>query len=83
MKSSRRHFGVVVLILTLATPIFAGDIHTMNPSQPPPSAPATTEGDIHTGIAGEITTMNADAETTSGSVTDAAVALIQSVLSLF
>jgi hypothetical protein len=82
MKSSRRYFGVVVLILMLVTPIFAGDIHTMNPSQPPPSAPATTEGDIHTGVAGDITTMNADAEAAGGSVTGAVVSFVQSVLSL-
>ena len=81
MKSSHRHFGVVVLILMLATPIFAGDMHTMNPL-PPPSAPTTTDGDIHTGVAGEITTMNADAVAAGGSSTDAAVALLQSVLSL-
>ena len=74
MKSSRRYFGVVVLILILATPIFAGDMHTMNPS-PPPSAPITTEGDMHTGVPGEISTGEA--------VTDAAMALIESVLSLF
>lgn len=73
MKSSRRYFGAVVLILMLATPMFAGDIHTMNPSTPP-SAQTATEGDMHTGVPGEIST--------GGSVTDAAVALIQSVLSL-
>ncbi len=82
MKSSRQHFGVVVLILTLATPIFAGDMHTMNPS-PPPSAPTTTEGDVHTTVGGEITTMNDDAEAAGSSATDAALALLQSVLSLF
>lgn len=74
MKSSRRYFGVVVLILILTTPMFAGDIHTMNPS-PPPSAPTATEGDMHTGVPGEIST--------GGSVTDAALALIESLLSLF
>lgn len=82
MKSSRRYFGVIVLTLMLATPMFAGDIHTMNPS-PPPSAPTTTEGDMHTGVAGDITTGNADAEAAGDSVTEAALSLIQSVLSLF
>lgn len=82
MKSSRRHFGVVVLILMLATPMLAGDIHTMNPS-PPPSTPVTTDGDMTTGVAGDITTMNSDAEAAGGSVTDAALALVQSALSLF
>ena len=74
MKSSRRYLGVVVLILMLATPMFAGDIHTMNPS-PPPSAPTATEGDMHTGVPGEIST--------GGAVTDAAFSLLTSVLSLF
>jgi hypothetical protein len=81
MKSSRRHFGVVVLILMLTTPTLAGDIHTM--IAPPPAPPATTtDGDMTTGVAGEITTGNADAGAVGGSVTDAALALIQSVLSL-
>lgn len=71
MKSSHRYFGVVVLILILATPMFAGDIHTMNPS-PPPSAPVTAQGEISTG--------NADA---SGDlVTDAVLGLLRGVLSL-
>jgi len=82
MESSRRHFGVVVLILMLATPIFAGDMHTMNPS-PPPSAPVTTDGEISTGVAGDITTGNANADAAGGSVTGAALSLIQSLLSLF
>lgn len=81
MKSSRQYFGAVVLILVLATPMFAGDIHTMNPS-PPPSAPTTAGGDMHAGVAGEISTTNADAEAAGGSLTDAALSFIQSVLSL-
>jgi len=48
-----------------------------------PQPAPTTEGDIHTMRAGEITTMNADTEVAGGSVTDAALALIQSLLSLF
>lgn len=82
MKSSRRHFGVVVLILMLATPMLAGDIHTMI-TPPPPSAPVTTDGDMHTGVAGEITPGNAEAVAAGGSVTDVALALIQGALSLF
>jgi hypothetical protein len=60
----------------------AGDIHTTI-TPPPGGTSATTEGEISTGVAGDITTMNADAEAAGGSVTDAAVALIESVLSLF
>lgn len=38
---------------------------------------------MHTMRAGDITTMNTDAAAAGGSVTDAALALIQSALSLF
>jgi hypothetical protein len=38
---------------------------------------------MHTGVPGDITTMNTDAEAVVGSATDAVGALIQSVLSLF
>jgi hypothetical protein len=43
----------------------------------------TTEGDIHTTRAGDITTGNTEAEAAGGSVTGAALALIESMLSLF
>lgn len=78
MKTLCQFFVASVLILTLCLSTFAGDISTMIVPPPP-----TVTGDIHTGVAGEITTGNADAEAAGGSVTDAAVALIQSVLSLF
>ena len=37
---------------------------------------------MHAGVAGEISTTNADAEAAGGSLTDAALSFIQSVLSL-
>jgi hypothetical protein len=81
MKNVQRMVGAAVFTLLLSLSAFAGDIHTGAP-QPEPT-PVTTQGEISTGVAGDITTMNADAEAVGGSVTDAAVALIASVLSLF
>jgi hypothetical protein len=81
MKNVQRMIGAAVFTLFLSLSTFAGDIHTGAP-QPEPT-PVTTQGDIHTGITGDIHTMNADAEAAGGSVTDAAVALIRSMLSLF
>jgi hypothetical protein len=70
-----------MLSLILAASANAGDIHTTITTTP--NVPAvTTEGDIHTMRAGDITTMNADAQVTGVSATDAAMAFIQSVLSL-
>lgn len=76
MKTLRQLFAASVLILTLCLSTFAGDISTMIVPPPP-----TVTGDIHTGVPSDISTTNADAA--GGSVTDAAVALIESVLSLF
>lgn len=82
MRTLRQFLSVIVLTLMLVTAAYAGDMHTTI-TPPPSGTSATTEGDIHTGVAGEITTGNADAEAAGGSVADAAMALIQSVLSLF
>jgi hypothetical protein len=83
MKALRQFFGASVLILTLSLSAFAGDMTTgvASPQPTPPSSNA--QGDIHTGVTGDIHTINVDAEAAGGSVADAAVALIQSVLSLF
>lgn len=78
MRTLRLLFAASVLTLTLCLPARAGDISTMSPTPPP-----NTDGDMHTMRAGNITTGNADAEAAGGSVTDAALALIESVLSLF
>ena len=78
MRTLRIFFAASVLTLTLCLPTFAGDISTM--IAPPP--PAVT-GDMHTTVAGDISTTNAAAEAAGGSATDAVVALIESVLSLF
>ena len=77
MRTLRQFFAAVVLVTIFTLPAFAGDITTMIAPPPPPIA-----GDMHTGVTGDIHTMNDDAVVVDGSVTDAAVALLQSVLSL-
>lgn len=77
MKALRQFFVASVLILTISLSALAGDI-TTGIAAPQPT-PATTEGDMHTMRAGDISTTGADAD----SVTEAALSLIQSVLSLF
>jgi hypothetical protein len=81
MKTLRYTFTVSVLVLTSTLSALAGDMHTGAPQVEP--TPVTTQGEISTGVAGDITTMNADAGVTGSSVADTALALIQSVLSLF
>lgn len=81
MKNGRRIAGAAVFTLVLSLSAFAGDIHTGAP-QPEPT-PIRAQGDMHTTRAGDITTMNADAEAAGDSVTAAALALIESLMSLF
>jgi hypothetical protein len=81
MKNIQRLAGTTVVTLVLSLSAVAGDIHTGAPEPEP--TPVTAQGDIHTMRAGDITTMNADAVAAGASATDAAVALLQSVLSLF
>jgi hypothetical protein len=72
MKSLRQVCAASVLTLMLALSAFAGEITTMVVSpQPPPSQQSTTQGQMDTGIAGEIDTPF-----------QAALSLLQSVLSL-
>lgn len=73
MKNVQRVAGAAVFTLVLSLSASAGDIHTGVPEPEP--TPVTAQGGIHT--------MNGDAEAVGGSVTEAALSLIQSVLSLF
>jgi hypothetical protein len=82
MKTLRRFITAFLLILTLAGSLCAGVIST--PIAPPNPTPSqTAEGASTTSVNGVISTPNAEAVTAGGSLTDAAVALIQGVLSLF
>jgi hypothetical protein len=80
MTALRQFFAAAVLVLTLAVSISAGEITTGIAS---PQIPPATEGDIHATRAGDITTTGANAEDAGVSLADAAVALIQSLMSLF
>jgi hypothetical protein len=84
MKTLRQFCVAFVLTLTLTLPAFAGDIHTMftPPPPPPASTSSTAPGDIHTTVAGDISTMSTE-EATTASMTETALNLLQSVLSLF
>jgi hypothetical protein len=83
MTALRHFFAALVLALTLVASISAGEISTgIVQPQTAPTSPSL-QGDIHTTVDGDITTMNADAGAAGSSVTDAALALVQSVLSLF
>jgi hypothetical protein len=86
MKNLRRLSIAVAFTLALAIPAFAdGDIQTGVAPPPPSSAQthaATTDGDIQTGITGQAETASSETTVTE-STTDAALNLLQSVLSLF
>ena len=82
MRTLRRLCAALVLTLVLALSAFAGEIDTMFVPPPPPpqqSMTQATEGEIDTGIAGEIDTTAA----ITSPVTDTALNLLQSVLSIF
>lgn len=87
MKNLKQLGAAVVLTLALTLPAFAGEITTMV-MPPPPASPAsaTTQGEISTTVAGQITTMNEGEISTpvasADSVTGIALNLLQSVLSL-
>jgi hypothetical protein len=81
MKTLRRLCAVFVLTLALALSAFGGEITTgvTAPPPPPPESQATTTGEITTGVTGEIST----GVTTTDPVTEIALNLLQSLLSLF
>ena len=83
MKNLRRLFCAVVFTLALTVPAFAGDMQTTVTSQPPAQPQtAMANGDIQTGVTGQIEIGSSEA-TATDSVTEIALNLLQSVLSLF
>jgi hypothetical protein len=82
MRTLRYFIAASVLLSTLTLSTFAGDMHT-GIAPPPNPAPATTEGEITTGIDGDIHTTNSEAAIARDSVAGAALGVVQSVLSLF
>jgi len=75
MRTLRRLCAAFVLILALALSAFAGDMST-TVAPPPPPQQATTQGEIQTTSAGEISTGLT-------ATTEIALSLISGVLSLF
>jgi len=83
MKTLRQFCVAFVLTLTLTLPAFAGEISTgVAPPPPPVSTSSTAPGEITTMAAGDISTMISE-EATTASMTETALNLLQSVLSLF
>ena len=80
MKTLRQFSLALMLGLAFTSSAIAGDI-TTGVTSPPPPAPSSVaaDGDITTGLNGEIST-TAQA---SDSVVDIALSLVQSVLALF
>ena len=86
MKTLRQLSVALVFALALTVPALAGDIETGITQPPPPSQAqaqtTTTDGDIQTTVAGQAETGSSET-TATGSATEAALSLLQSVLSLF
>ena len=75
MKAFRQFCAASVLTLTLGLPTFAGEMST-TVAQPSPPPNATTAGQT------SITAADSGEASTIGSVTETALSLLQSVLSL-
>jgi hypothetical protein len=85
MKNLRQLCGALVFTLALTVPTFAdGQIDT--PFAPPPPSQAqtaTTDGDIQTPLTGQAETASSETTVTGSATAEAALSLLQSVLSLF
>ena len=82
MKTFRRIFAAYVLVFTLTLSVFGGDMSTpLVPPQPAPT-PASAEGEMTTGVNGDIHTTYSEEATASDAVVAGALSLLQSVLSL-
>lgn len=83
MKTLRQLCIALAFTLALTLPAFAGEISTtVAPPQPAQTATATAGGEISTGVTGQEETDSSEA-TATGSATEIALNLLQSVLSLF
>jgi hypothetical protein len=85
MKNLRRLSVALVFALTLTFSAFAGEIDTGIAPPPPPQSQtqaATTDGEIQTTLTGQAGTSGGEVSAT-GSATNAALNLVQSVLALF
>lgn len=82
MKNLRQLCIASVFTLVLTLPTFAGDIETPKTSSSSSTPSAATAGQIDTTVDGDIETGSSEA-TGIDSATQAALNLLQSVLSLF
>jgi len=82
MKTLRRLFGAFVLAITFALLVSAGEMSTPLAPPQPAQAPTTAGGEISTGVNGDIHTTNSDEAATGDVVAEAALSLLQGVLSL-
>jgi hypothetical protein len=83
MKNLRRLFIASAFTLALTIPALAGDIETTVTSPTPSSAQATTtDGEIQTPLTGQAETGSSETTSTDSATTEAALNLLQSVLSL-
>jgi hypothetical protein len=80
MKTLRRLFVALMFSLTLAIPAFAGEIET-GVAPPPSQAQTTTTGEISTPFVEQGNTGSSEA-TVTGAAAEAALSLLQSVVSL-
>jgi hypothetical protein len=81
MKTLRQLLVASVFTFVLTMPAFAGQMDTTI-APPPSSQAAVTKGEIHTSVTGQEETGSSEA-TATGSATETALNLLQSVLSLF
>jgi len=80
MKHMRYLFAAFVLVSVLSVSAFAGNMHTGAPEPDPTPAPA--EGQTTTSDGGDMHTTNSDEATAGDAVAEAALSLLQGVLSL-
>lgn len=83
MKNLQKFFAAGVLTLALAISVSAGEISTTVAPPTPEPPPVTTQGQISTGVASNIETGSSSEATTNDSMTETALNVLQSVLSLF
>lgn len=81
MKTTRHFFAASLLVVTLALSAYAGDIATPVATQPPP--PSSPASDDSAGTNGDIHFPRASEAGGQDPVLEAALSLLQSVLSLF
>jgi hypothetical protein len=86
MKNYRKTVAVLVLVLLLATPAFAGEMQTGVIEPPPPPTAngeiqmGATDGEMHTG---SVMHTGVTASSSTDIVTETALSLLHSMLSLF